>query len=191
MQAAGNTVGAELSDLRNYVISNLLWDPTRSGQELLDEFLNLHYAEAAPPIRRFINLVHDTAEQSGRHKNCFGTASDYGFGESLAQAGRDAFDEAPQLAGDDAVRRRVAKASVSAYRAAIEPVWILREPRDLDSELKQRMRPLVKEFFTICETHGVTRVSESQSVAEARQRLRELFALADGEDFLTVFVSRL
>lgn len=183
MQAAGNASGAELSDLRNYVISNLLWDPTRSGQELIDEFLTLHYAEAAPPIRRFIELLHDTAEQSGLHKNCFGRASNYGIDESLAQAGLDAFAEATRLAADDEVRQRVAKASVSAYRAAIEPVWILREPSDLDTGLKGRMRPLVREFFALCDAHGVTRVSESRSVAQAKQRLRGLFELADGEEF--------
>jgi len=183
MQAAGNASGAELSDLRNYVISSLLWDPTRSGQELIDEFLTLHYAEAAPPIRRFINLVHDMAEQSGLHKNCFGNASDYGFDESLAQAGLDAYVEALQLAGNDAVRQRVAKASVSAYRLAIEPVWILDQPSDLDTGLKQRMRPLVREFFALCESHGVTRVSEGRSIAETKQRLRKLFELADGEEF--------
>ena len=183
MQAAGNASGAELSDLRNYIISNLLWDPTRSGASLVDEFLTLHYAEAAPPIRKYINLVHDSAEQSGLHKNCFGKASDYGIDETLARAGLNAFAEAGQLAKDGTVKQRVEKASVSAYRAAIEPVWVLREPGDLDSELKQRMRPLVQKFFSLCETYGVTRVSESQSVAEAKQRLRELFELADGEEF--------
>jgi hypothetical protein len=184
MQAAGNANGAELSDLRNYLISNLIWDPARSGQELIDEFLTLHYAEAAPPIRRFINQVHDTAEQSGLHKNCFGSAEKYGIDASLAQTGLDAFAEAMQLAGDDEVlRSRVAKASISAYRAAIEPVWILRQPSDLDPDLKERMRPLVREFFALCDAHGVTRVSESQSLDQARQRLHELFDLADSEKF--------
>ena len=41
MQAAGNSTGAELSDLRNYVMANLLWDPSRSGRQLADEFLDL------------------------------------------------------------------------------------------------------------------------------------------------------
>ena len=62
MQAAGNSTGAELSDLRNYVMANLLWDPSRSGQKLADEFLDLHYDKAAPPIRRFINMYHDHCE---------------------------------------------------------------------------------------------------------------------------------
>src|SRR5207247_2433913 len=43
MQAAGDTMGAAFSDLHNYVISNLLWDPTRDGGQLRDEFLRLQY----------------------------------------------------------------------------------------------------------------------------------------------------
>jgi len=31
----------------------------------MGEFLALHYGRAAGPIRRFIGLVHDTAEASG------------------------------------------------------------------------------------------------------------------------------
>ena len=65
MQAAGNSTGAELSDLRNYVMANLLWDPTRSGQQLIDEFLDLHYGKAAPPIRQFINMYHDHCAVEG------------------------------------------------------------------------------------------------------------------------------
>ncbi len=183
MQAAGNAQGAELSDLRNYVISNLLWDPTRNGEALIDEFVTLHYSQAAPPIRRFIELVHDTAEASGLHKNCFGSAGEFGIDESLAQTGLDAFAEAMELADDDVVRRRVAKASVCAYRSAIEPCWVLDGAADLDPGLEKRMRPLVKKFFGLCQEHGVTRVSEHQSVADARRRMGELFGLADGEEF--------
>jgi len=183
MQAAGNAQGAELSDLRNYLISNLLWDPTRSGKKLIDEFVTLHYSQAGPPIRRFIKLVHDTAEASGLHKNCFGSARKYGISASLAQSGLDAFAKAMALADNGVVRRRVAKASVCAYRAAIEPVWRLGSPADLDANLKKRMRPLVRKFFDLCHEYGVTRVSEQRSVADARERLGKRFGLADGEPF--------
>lgn len=183
MQAAGNAMGAELSDLRNYVMSGLLWDPTRSGQGLIDEFLDLHYAEAAAPIRRFIELVHDRAEASGLHKNCFGRASDYGIDESVARSGLDAFAEALKLASNDEVRQRVEKASICAYRAVIEPCWYLESSAALDPALKEQMLPLVRQFFVLCEKHGVTRVSEGRSVADMRQRLKPVFGLQDSEEF--------
>ncbi len=123
MQAAGNSTGAELSDLRNYVMANLLWDPTRSGQQLVDEFLDLHYGQAAPPIRRFINMYHDHCESKGIHRNCFGRAADYAIDETIAAAAMDAFAEALTLAENEAVKLRVEKASICAYRAAIDPAW--------------------------------------------------------------------
>jgi len=183
MQAAGNALGAELSDLRNYLISGLLWDPTRSGQQLVDEFLDLHYGPAAEPIRRFINLVHDNAEAKGLHHNCFGRAADYGVDESIAQAGLEAFAEALQLADTDEIKARVEKASICAYRAAIEPVWNLKDAAALTPEMAERMRPLVRPFLQLCEKHGVTQFNEGMSMKDARQRLRSLFGVAEGEEF--------
>lgn len=183
MQAAGNTTGTELSDLRNYVISGLLWDPSRSGQGLIDEFLDLHYAEAAPPIRRFIELVHDHSEASGLHKNCFGTARDFGIDESIARSGLDAFAEALKLANSDTVRQRVEKASICAYRAAIEPCWNLKSDAELEPTLKEQMRPLVKRLLQLCQQYDVSHVSEQRTVAETRQKMKRLFGVQDEEEF--------
>ncbi len=177
MQAAGNARGAELSDLRNYIIANLLWDPTRSGRALMDEFLDLHYGAAAGPIHRFIDLVHDNAEASGLHQNCFGRAADYGVDESIAQAGLDAFAEALELAPDDAVRARVEKASICAYRAALEPVWYLEDKKELDPELAERMRPLAARLFELCDRYGVTNAWENGKIEEARARVCGLLDL--------------
>ena len=183
MQAAGNAIGAELSDLRNYIISNLLWDPTRSGKQLMDEFLGLHYGRAAPPICRFINLVHDHAEASKVHPDCFGQAKEYAIDESIARAGMDAFAEAIQLAETDVVRMRVEKASICAYRAAIEPVWNLKDSAGLKPDMAERMRWLVKQFFELCRKHGVNHVSERATVEKASQRLKRVFGLEETEEF--------
>jgi hypothetical protein len=177
MQAAGNALGAELGDLRNYVIAGLLWDPRRSGQALVDEFLDLHYGPAAPPIRRFIGLVHDSAEARGLHHNCFGRAADYGVDEQVAQAGLDAFEEALNLAGTEEVRRRVEKASVCAVRAALEPVWYAEKPEDVPPQVADAMRPLARRLLALCERHGVTRPWEYGTMDEARQRLTRVLAV--------------
>ena len=148
MQAAGNSTGAELSDLRNYVMANLLWDPTRSGQQLIDEFLDLHYGQAAPPIRRFINMYHDHCESTGIHRNCFGRASDYGIDETITQAAMDAFAEALALADSDAIKSRVEKASICAYRCAIDPAWEVPHGKNRwRPPQAEQMRPLGQAIF--------------------------------------------
>lgn len=181
MQAAGNTTGAEFSDLRNYLISRLLWDPQQSGQALIDEFLTLHYGPSAPPIRKFIQCVHDEAEASGKHRNCFGTLENRGLSVSIGDRGIVLFQEAKRLAGDEALRQRVEKASMCAYRAAIEPSWNLKQPQDLKPDVAAQQRPLVRKFFDLCKTYGVQNVSEQMTAAERLQSYRKLFSLKDSE----------
>ncbi len=183
MQAAGNANAAELSELRNYVISNLLWDPSRSSEQLMNEFLDLHYGPAAPPIRRFIQRVHDRAEASGRHHNCFARLSNYGLDDTDAKAGLDAFAEALRLADTDAVRAHVERASICAYRAALEPIWY-RDKGPLEPQVAKQMKPLAKRFFELCDKYAVDRPRESrEDTAAARSRLKRVFGLAESESF--------
>ncbi len=182
MQAAGNAQSTELSDLRNYLISSLLWDPNRSGRRLIDEFLCLHYGAAAPPIQRYIDLIHDAAEESGVHRDCFAArATDYGIDPALAGPALAFFDEALQLAETDAVRERVEKASIAAYRLAIEPVWIasgppvrIADPASVDPQQLNAMRPQIQRFVDLCGRHGVDRVRDSTQLADVQTQLEQL-----------------
>jgi len=110
--------------LRNYLLSNLLWDPSRDSVKLLREWLDLHYGPAAPPIANWINRLHRRTVTSGLHCRCLGGKfADYSQDESDARAGLQAFQEAMILAGDDrTLRHGVEKASICAYRARLEPV---------------------------------------------------------------------
>lgn len=183
MQAAGGNVGAELSDLRNYIMANLIWDPTRTGEKLRDEFLDLHYGQAAPPIRRYIEAYHDHVTSKGLHRNCYGSAADFLIDEHIAKLALDAFAEALKLADDDAVRARVEKASICAYRAAIDPVWDLPGGKPLDAATAQRLRPLVRRLFELIAKYQVPEWNEGGPVDGARQRIRAHLGLKEGEEF--------
>ncbi len=179
MQGVWNGQGGEFSDLRNYLMSSLLWDPNRNGRGLVDEFLTLHYKAAAPPIRRFINLTHDNASRLGLHRGCSGNAADYGIDETIAQAGLDAFAEALTLAGDDeSLRARVEKASICAYRAALEPLFDLSGDAIADPKLIARMAPLIERFTALCERYGVTMLSEGVTFAAFKDQPLPVEALA-------------
>ena len=177
MQAAGNALGAEMSDLRNYVMANLLWDPTGSSEKLIDEFLDLHYGAGAKPIRRFIKLTHDNALASGLHPNCFGRAKNYAVDETIAQAGIDAFAEALKLAESDPTRARVEKASICAYRAALEPIWYISDKSSVAPAMAERMRPLVKHFVELCTKYGVTHANEHGAIGPQSERLKRIVGL--------------
>jgi len=181
-----------MSGLRNYVTSRLLWNPELSGRLLVDEFLDLHYGKAGGPIRRFINLVHDNAEAKGIDRNCYGSARDFGIDESITARGLAAFAEALRLADSDAVRARVEKASICAYRAAVEDgwVWIRRRQKDvakgktrMPAELARRIRPHLERLHELCTRYGVTRWSEICSISRAWDLWRHAYGLTGEEPF--------
>lgn len=183
MQAAYTSMGAEMSDLRNYVISNLLWDPNRSGGQLVDEFITLHYGRAGDPIREYIHFYHDHAEAMGVHPNCFGSGKDHAVDQAVAQASLKAFGQAMGLAENDTVRTRVEKASIGAYRAAIEPVWNHDGRKSLDPATAARMRPLVKKFFELSHKYGVTMIGEGEKLEDREQRVKKALGIGDGQSF--------
>jgi hypothetical protein len=165
-------------------MAGLLWDPSRSGRKLLDEFLDLHYGKAAPPIRRFIGQYHDHCEAKGIHPNCFGRSGTYAIDEKIAEKAMEAFAEALKRADSDRVRSRVEKASICAYRCALDTAWELpRGQKPLEAAEARKMRPLVKRFFELCDRFKVPMFSEGTTLEEARQRLRANLGLGAKEEF--------
>lgn len=175
MQAPGNARSAELSELRNYLIASLIWDPGRSGERLVDEFLSLHYGRATPPIRRYVSLIHDTAAASGAHRNCFaGKGEQYGLTAETASQAVALFEEAFSLAEGPEVLGRVEKASIGAYRLALDPLWGRDDASGLDAALIGRLRPLAGRFLELCAKHGVDMAAETEPFDRARERLTRL-----------------
>jgi hypothetical protein len=153
----------------------MLWGPSRSGEALRDEFLRLHYARSAPPIRRLIEQIEAGAYAVGQHPTCFGSPKQFGYDDTGAQQASAAFDEATRLAGDDdALRSRVEKASVVAYRLAIEPCFRLKETDKIDPPLAEKMKPLVKRYFELCAKYQITSHREGGPIDEAKNRLTKL-----------------
>ena len=185
MQAAGNALGAEMSDLRNYIIAGLLWDPARSGRKLMDEFLTLHYGPAGLPIRRFLRFTHDHAQASGKHRLCFAHAEHYAIDEAVVAAGLEAFAEALKLADSPARRARVEKASICVHRAAVEDAWrwVIRNRKNLGSKRfapakDSGMRARLKRLFALCRKHNVTHWAEGTTVPKAETLLKRALGLS-------------
>lgn len=193
MQGQGNNIGGSFSDLRNYVTSRLLWNPELSGEELIDEFLTLHYEKAAPPIRKWLIQLHDSALENGivKDENCFAAPADYGITPELAQAGIEAFEKAIKLAGNEEIRNRVEKASIAAYRAAVGDMPFLlsghkhsrwkkglwKPDERLTPEAAKSAIPYMRELIELCRKYEVPRWSESWTMEEALQIWREVFGL--------------
>ncbi len=179
-QAFSSSHGNEFEGLRNYLLSRLMWDPSLDGRVLMDEWLDLHYGPAAPPIRRWIDRLHDRSMASGLHRHSLGGRYDeYGLDESDVAAGLEAVEEAMRLADSDEVRRRVGKASVWAWRATLEPVWYATEGVDLDPGQAEELRARAKRFFELCREHDVRRTASGSWFAIEKAEARVRAAIGD------------
>lgn len=103
-QGAYSTNGAEMAELRAWVLAKLLWDPSRDGQELIDEFIVGYYGPAGPHIKKYLQVTHDAVEASGDKLGCFSpdTAKFLSFetlskGWAHLKAAEDAVKDDPDL----------------------------------------------------------------------------------------------
>jgi len=70
-QGAYNTIGAEMAELRAWVLAKLLWNPKLDADKLIDEFLAGYYGPAAEHIAAYLKVTHDAVEAAGDHLGCF------------------------------------------------------------------------------------------------------------------------
>ena len=181
----GTAENTEFSDLRAYVTTALIWNPSLDADKLTDEFLSLYYGRAAKPIREWIDLFHEQAEASGSESNINATAKSYGLDAALGERGLKLFDEAIQLADNVTIRQRVEKVSVTALRLAVEPVWwnaieaprrarilkttIEKERVAIDERDLPRFREMTRKLFTLADKHQMRAFKEGGQKEVARE----------------------
>ena len=142
----------------------------------------------AKPLRRFgdsSTCITTTASRRGSIATALAERVNYAIDETITKAAMDAFAEALALADSDAVKSRVEKASICAYRCAIDPAWeVPHGQAPLEAAEAQQMRPLVKRFFELCAQVSKSPCSRKcTSIDQAKQRLRTNLGLQEGEEF--------
>ena len=70
-QGAYSSRGAEMAELRAWVLAKQLWKPELDGGKLIDEFLEGYYGPAAGHIRAYLNVTHDAVDAAGDYLRCF------------------------------------------------------------------------------------------------------------------------
>ncbi len=204
VQGNRQSPGGAFSDVTNYVIGRLLWNPSLDGEALVDEFLTLHYGNAAAPMRRYLDLRVERYAAANLDQYCNGNAKSFGIDDKMVQAGLDAYEQALTLADDDAVRQRLDLFKLWVYRAAIDEAWAPinpwgkspRQPSEsvaewlvrlghpfgcVDADVQRRTQPYVRDVFALIGQYNVTHWRENMPVSVAEAALRHGFGLAEGE----------
>jgi len=163
MQANGNGLTGEFSDLRNYLISRMIWNPELDDQAIIEEFARLHYKNAAQPILDYIKMLHDNAEQMGVNPTCFPKAAEVGLTPEVSRKILDYFNQALALADDETVRARVEKASICAYRAMIEA-------GDMDDAER---KSIVDQYIALAQRYNMSNAAEHKQASVFFEELKK------------------
>ena len=156
--------GAENAELRSYVMAKLLWDPKTDVNQLVNEFLEGYYGNAARAMRAYYDLMERQVREGAGGKHIWiydSPGASYLNREFLASA-REIFRQAEAAAESDAVRARVRKAGLGidyveltrAKKFTVEGGQY--RPADLGG-LKERWSA----FLTTLRQFGITNISES------------------------------
>ena len=74
MQATGNK--AEFGQLRSYLITQLMWNPQRDADEIINEFLVGYYGSASNYVRNYIDTMKEALLKTPFRLNIFGDPRD-------------------------------------------------------------------------------------------------------------------
>jgi len=165
-QGAYTSNGAEMAELRAWVLARLLWNPALDGQKLIDEFIGGYYGPAGPHIKDYLQIIHDAVEASGDHLGCFSehTAKFLSFetlskGWERLKAAEDAVQDNPDL------RFRVQVAQLPIMYTFIMRWDDMRQACEAagdDWPMPESIEATYEQFKEVARKNNVTRLNEWQ-----------------------------
>lgn len=162
MQANGNGNAGEMSDLRNYVISRCLWNPSLESWPLAEEFCRLHYGAAAGKVIDYLALLHDNLEQSGNHPACFPTAAEVGLNADISTRAYRLIREAIALADNDEVKSRLEKFSIYPMKAVLETAATMScDQGTFRCVLPDELKDVPRQYIDLCKRFNLTMAAET------------------------------
>lgn len=115
-QGAYQSHGAEFAELRAWLLAQLLWNPYQDDEKLIDEFLRGYYGKAAPYIRRYMELMHESAKDY--YLGCFTPANAPFFNFETLSKAEKLWQQAESAVKDDPqILWRVRQAHMPVYYA--------------------------------------------------------------------------
>ncbi len=167
-QGAYQSYGAEMAELRGWVLAKLLWDPRADGAALIDTFLDGYYGAAAPHIRAYLKFVRASAEATGEKIGCFYGPEAKFLSLRVLTEGLSHLEAAEKAAGDDAaLRHRVRVAQLPVLYTFLQRWEPLRnEARQTGAAwpVAETIQAVYDRFMSTATAEHVTMISEGRSI---------------------------
>lgn len=163
-QGAYTTNGAEMAELRAWVLAKLLWDPSLNGHDLVDEFIEGYYGPAGPYVSKYLTTMHDAVDSDGDWLGCFEkhTAKYLNF-ETLTKGRIYLLTAEEQVKDDPELRFRVQVAQLPVMYTFMMRWTELREAAvaaNAEWPMPESIRSAYDRFMEIARKKNVTRLDE-------------------------------
>ena len=165
-QGAYTTNGAEMAELRAWVLAKLLWNQNLDGEALIDEFIAGYYGPAGPHIKAYLDVVHDAAQTSGDKVGCFEkyTANYLAF-DTLSRAWPHLAQAAAAVQDDPALSFRVQVAQLPAmftFMMRWDEMRDAAKAAGADWPMPDSIQQTYDQFRAVAAKKNITRLNEWQ-----------------------------
>lgn len=185
-QMGGNSY-VDQNELKTYLLSRKLWNATLNDEQLLEEFLQGYYGNAAPLIKDYMLRLKKSVEESGRRLDIYGNpVNEYNsyLSPNNMEDFSNQFDAAEKLAENSVIRQRIQKLRLAfdftylqqARFYGLEKHGVFTENPSGKLSVRKDLPLRVKRFVKKAEAAGVKKLSEGGiAPAEYLQEWKKVF----------------
>ena len=152
--------GAEMADLRAWVLAQLLWYPFQDGQALIEEFVENVYGAAAPYILDYIELIHEKVRTDSIHFNMYAHPEAGHLTPDIVAKAEELFEQAEAVAAKDTdLLRRVEVAHLPIIYSKLYFYTVGGQKSYFGDESMPALRDT---FLRILRENNIDRLAENQ-----------------------------
>ena len=162
-QGDAHCTAGDFARIKNWVLSQMMWDQTRDANKLYDEFLLGYYGpEAGPIVKEYLTLIHNRAEQAKVYLGCFRKSAEWLDLATILKA-LALMEKAIAATSDETIRNRLRREKMPIDLVVLKDYHALRRKADLTGQsasLPPNPRALTEDFAARCAEFDVTRYWE-------------------------------
>ncbi|MGQ9651222.1 MAG: DUF4838 domain-containing protein [Phycisphaerae bacterium] len=175
-QGAYHTNGAEMMELRAWVLAKLLWNPSLNADSLMGEFLAGYYGPAARHVYAYLEIIHKAVGTCGDRLGCFSPPDAKFLNIETLSEGWKHLQAAEKAAGNDGtllLRVRTAQLPV-LYALIVQWDRLRKEAADakLSWFVDESRQAVYEQFMKTAEAIKMTHVAEGRTIDWLKSQVR-------------------
>jgi hypothetical protein len=150
------------SEMRNWVVSKLLWDQTLDGEKLINAFMAGYYGKAANTMKEILAVYTDSVLKANYRLTCYNDKNPYFTAKDYITA-FGFFDKAESLVDSQQIKDRIL-----VQRRGLELALLLSD-RSIQAEVKKNGSPRIGDVGEWCKEYlNWTAKSDNTFISEGR-----------------------